>query len=157
MSPSAVPDRLHAVTPSLAVTPCAEAIDFYKEAFGATEIEPRMTGPDGLVGHAEIEIEGCVIMLGDEWPDGPTKSPTTLGGTASALFIYTDDADVLWERAIDAGATVVFPLELQFYGDKGGRLEDPFGHSWGIGQHVEDVSPEEMERRMAQFYEDQPD
>lgn len=153
MSVSHVPERFNAVTPSLVVTPCAEAIDFYVKAFGATEIEPRMTGPDGLVGHAEIEIEGCVIMLGDEWPDGPTKSPTTLGDSTSALFIYTADVDALWKQAIDAGCTEVFPLELQFYGDKSGRLQDPFGHTWGLGQHVEDVSPEEMERRMAAFYE----
>lgn len=154
MSPSAVPDRMSAVTPSIVVTPCADAIDFYKEAFGASEIEPRMTGPDGLVGHAEIEIEGCVVMLADEWPGGPTQSPRTLGGSTGALFVYTDDVDAMWERALAAGATEVFPLELQFYGDRSGRLEDPFGHTWGVGQHVEDVSPEEMQRRMASFYEE---
>lgn len=151
---SSVPDRLHSVTPSLVVTPCAEAIEFYKAAFGAEEIEPRMTGPDGLVGHAEISIAGSVVMLADEWPDGPTQSPTSLGGSTSALFIYTDDVDTMWQQAIDAGAEVVFPLENQFYGDRSGRILDPFGHSWGIGQHVEDVSDEEMERRMASFYED---
>jgi PhnB protein len=157
MSPSAIPERFSAVTPSLVVTPCADAIDFYREAFGAEEVEQRMTGPDGMVGHAEISIEGCVIMLADEWPDGPTKSPQTLGGSTGALFIYTDDVDAMWDRAIAAGATEVFPLEVQFYGDKSGRLEDPFGHTWGVGQHVEDVSAEEMERRMASFYEDLPD
>jgi PhnB protein len=157
MSPSAVPERFSAVTPSLVVSPCDEAIDFYMAAFGAEEIEPRMTGPDGLIGHAEISIEGCVILLGDEWPDGPTTSPRSLGGSTGALFIYTADADAMWQRALAAGATEVFPLELQFYGDKAGRIEDPFGHTWGIGQHVEDVSPEEMERRMASFYEDLPD
>jgi PhnB protein len=153
MSPSAVPDHLTSVTPSLVVTPCAEAIEFYEAAFGAEEIEPRMTGPDGMIGHAEISIEGCVIMLADEWPGGPVSAPATLGGSTSALMIYTDDVDALWERAIAAGATEVFPLELQFYGDKGGRVRDPFGHTWGLGQHVEDVSPEELERRMAAFYE----
>jgi PhnB protein len=155
MSPSSPPDRLQSVTASIVVSPCAEAIDFYTEAFGAEEIEPRMTGPDGLVGHAEIAIEGTVIMLADEWPDGPTKSPKTLGGSTSALMVYTDDVDALWARAIAAGATEVFPLELQFYGDKGGRVEDPFGHTWGLAQHIEDVPPEEMEQRMARFYEDQ--
>ena len=154
MATSHIPDRMSAVTPSLVVTPCAEAIDFYVEAFGATEIVPRMTGPDGLVGHAEIDICGCTVMLGDEWPDGPTKSPRTLGASTSALFIYTDDVDAMWERAIAAGATEVFPLELQFYGDKSGRLMDPFGHTWGLGQHVEDVTDEEMQRRMASFYEE---
>lgn len=154
MPNSGIPENLRAVTPSLVVTPCAEAIEFYKETFGAEEIEPRMTGPDGLVGHAEIKIGDSVIMLGDEWPDAPTQSLTSLGGSTAALFIYTDDVESLWQRAIAAGAEVVFPLELQFYGDKGGRIRDPFGHTWGLGQHVEDVTPEEMERRMAAFYED---
>ena len=153
MTASAVPAHLRTVTPSIVCTPCADAIEFYKEAFGAEESAPRMTGPDGSVGHAEIRIGDSVIMLGDEWPDGPTQSPTTLGGSTAALFIYTDDVDALWKRAIDAGAEEVFPLELQFYGDKSGRVRDPFGHTWGLGQHVEDVSQEEMERRMAAFYE----
>ena len=153
MTASAVPAHLRTVTPSIVCTPCADAIEFYKEAFGAEETAPRMTGPDGSVGHAEIRIGDSVIMLGDEWPDGPTQSPTTLGGSTAALFIYTDDVDALWKRAIDAGAEEVFPLELQFYGDKSGRVRDPFGHTWGLGQHVEDVSQEEMERRMAAFYE----
>ena len=153
MTASAVPAHLRTVTPSIVCTPCADAIEFYKEAFGAEETAPRMTGPDGSVGHAEIRIGDSVIRLGDEWPDGPTQSPTTLGGSTAALFIYTDDVDALWKRAIDAGAEEVFPLELQFYGDKSGRVRDPFGHTWGLGQHVEDVSQEEMERRMAAFYE----
>ena len=149
-----VPHHLQSVTASLTVTPCAEAIDFYVRAFGAVEIEPRMTGPDGLVAHAELRIGDSVIMLGDEWPDGPTKSPRSLGGSTSALFLYVDDVDAIWQQAVDAGAEVVFPLELQFYGDKGGRVRDPFGHTWGLAQHVEDVSTEEMQRRMAAFYEE---
>jgi PhnB protein len=116
-----------------------------------------MTGPDGLVGHAEIRIGGSVIMLGDEWSGAPTQSPTTLGGSTAALFIYTDDVDALWQRAIDAGAEEVFPLEVQFYGDKSGRVRDPFGHTWGLGQTVEEVSDEEMERRMTEFYSDAAD
>lgn len=153
MAESGVPENLKTVTVSLTVSPCAEAIDFYIRAFGAEEIEPRMSGPDGLVAHAELRIGDSVIMLGDEWPDGPTLSPRSLGGSTAAVFIYVDDVDALWARAVEAGAEVVFPLELQFYGDKGGRVRDPFGHTWGLGQHVEDVSPEEMERRMAAFYE----
>jgi len=149
-----VPDHLRMVTPSLTVTPCAEAIEWYVEALGAEEVAPRMQGPDGLVAHAELRIGDSVVMMGDEWPDGPTQSPRTLGGSTSALFLYVDDVDALWQRAVDAGAEVVFPLELQFYGDKGGRLRDPFGHTWGLAEHVEDVSDEEMERRMAAFYED---
>lgn len=155
MPVSPIPEGLASVTPSMVVTPCAEAIEFYKTAFGAEEISPRMSGPDGLVAHAEMKIGNSVIMLGDEWPDGPTNSPTSLGGSTMALFIYTDDVDSMWQRALDAGAEVVFPLELQFYGDKGGRIRDPFGHTWGLGQHVEDVSDEEMERRMAEFYTDE--
>jgi PhnB protein len=153
MAASPEPDRQQSVTPSLTCTPCAEAIDFYTRAFGAQEVGQRMTMPDGTVGHAEIRIGDGIIMLGDEWPDGPTRSPTNLGGSTAALFIYTDDVDALWERAIAAGAEVVFPLELQFYGDKSGRVRDPFGHTWGLGQHVEDVSEEEMQRRIAAFSE----
>lgn len=147
-------DHMRTVTPSLVVTPCAEAIDFYIEAFGAEEIEPRMTGPDGNVGHAEIRIGESVIMLADEWPGGPTQAPTSLGGSTGALFIYTDDVDALWERALAAGAEVVFPLEMQFYGDKSGRVEDPYGHTWGLSQQIEEIGAEEMERRMTEFYED---
>lgn len=157
MAVSPVPEHLHTVTPSLVCTPCAEAIDFYQRAFGAEEISPRMTGPDGSIGHAEIRIGDSVIMLADEWPGGPTQSPTTLGGSTGALFIYTDDVDTLWRRAIDAGAEEVFPLEVQFYGDRSGRVRDPFGHTWGLGQSIEDVSDEEMDRRMAQFYADTAD
>ena len=157
MAVSPVPEHLRSVTPSLVCTPCAEAIDFYARAFGATESGPRMTGPDGSVGHAEIRIGDSVIMLADEWPGGPTQSPTSLGGSTAALFIYTDDVDTLWARAIAAGAQEVFPLENQFYGDRSGRVRDPYGHTWGLGQHVEDVSDEEMRRRMAAFYEEGAD
>jgi PhnB protein len=154
MTVSPIPDRLASVTASLVVTPCADAIEFYKTAFGATEVGPRMTGPDGLIGHAEVDIAGTVVMVADEWPGGPTRAPTSVGGTTMALFIYTDDAPTMWRRALDAGAEVVFPFERQFYGDEGGRIRDPFGHTWGIGRHVEDVGPEEMARRMAAFYDD---
>lgn len=149
---SGIPDHMHSVTPSLTVSPCADAIEFYKDAFGAEETANRMTGPDGAVAHAEIRIGDSVIMLGDEWPDGPTLSPDSLKGSTASLFIYTDDVDALWERAITAGCEVVYPLEMQFYGDKGGRVRDPFGHTWGLGQHIEDVSEEEMARRVEAFY-----
>lgn len=153
MAVPAVPAHLSSVTPSLVCTPCAEAIDFYRRAFGAEEVGERMTGPDGSVGHAEIRIGDSVVMLADEWPDGPTQSPRTLGGSTAALFIYTDDVESLWEQAIAAGAEEIFPLADQFYGDRSGRVRDPFGHTWGLGQHIEDVSDEEMRRRMAAFYE----
>lgn len=148
----AVPAHLHTITPSLVVTPCAEAIDWYVEVFGAVERGGRMTTPGGTIGHAEIVIGDSVIMLADEWEDFPVRSPRTLGGTTFGLFLYVDDVDALWRRAVDAVATVVAPLELQFYGDKAGRIADPFGHSWGLGQHVEDVSDEEMQRRMAELF-----
>lgn len=153
MAVPAVPPHLSSVTASIVCTPCTEAIDFYTRAFGAEEVGERMTGPDGSVGHAEIRIGDSVVMLADEWPGGPTQSPTTLGGSTAALFIYTDDVEALWEQAIAAGAEEVFPLEDQFYGDRSGRVRDPFGHTWGLGQHIEDVSDEEMRRRMAAFYE----
>lgn len=136
------------------VTPCAEAIDFYVQALGAEEIEPRMTGPDGSIRHAEVRIGGSFVMLADEWPGGPTQAPTTLGGSTAALFIYADDVDALCERALAAGADVVFPLEMQFYGDKSGRIKDPFGHTWGLGQQIEELDNKEMARRMAAFYEE---
>lgn len=152
----AIPDGYHSITPHLVCTPCSEAIDFYKRAFGAEQVGDVMTGPDGSVGHAEMTIGDSRFMLADEWPDGPTKSPTTLGGSTAVLFLYTEDVDSLWAQAIAAGAEEIFPLETQFYGDRGGRIRDPFGHTWGLAQHVEDVTPEEMEERVAAFYEDNP-
>lgn len=157
MSTSPVPEHLRTVTPMLTCSPCGDAIDFYVRVFGAEEIVPRMQGPDGAVAHAEIRIGDSVVMLADPGPDGPTQAPSALGGSTAALFIYTEDVDRMWEQALDAGAEVVYPLELQFYGDKGGRVRDPFGHTWGLAQHVEDVSDEEMERRVAAFYEDDAD
>lgn len=142
------------VTPSLTVSPCADAIDFYVEAFGAREVMTRMEMPDGTVAHAEITIEGSRIDLADEWPDGPTKAPTTLGGSSAALFLHTADVDALWERALGAGAEVVYPLEEQFYGDRAGRVRDPFGHTWALGQQVEDLSDEEMDSRMQAWMAD---
>ncbi|MEI2640239.1 MAG: VOC family protein [Microthrixaceae bacterium] len=151
-----IPQGHAGLTPSITVSPCAAAIDFYKAAFGATEPEPRMTGPDGLVAHAELDICGVRIMLGDEWPDAPNVSPSSLGGrSTAAMFLYFDDIDTVWQRAVDAGAEVIYPLEVQFYGVKGGRVRDPFGHTWGLGQQVEVVDQGEMERRVQQFYKEQ--
>jgi PhnB protein len=134
------------VITSITVTPCAEAIEWYREVFGAVETS-RMNSPDGTVAHAEIEIEGTRIMLGDEWPDSPNRAPTTLGGTTAVLFLYTSNVDTIWERAIAAGATEVFPLEDQFYGDRAGRIRDPFGVQWGLGQQIEVLTDEEMSAR----------
>lgn len=146
-----VPAQYGSVTASLTVSPCADAIQFYAQVFGAVETA-RMTGPDGRVAHAEIRIGDSIVMLADESPDGPTRSPRTAGATTAVMFVYTDDVDAMWERAIAAGASEIYPLEHQFYGDKGGRIEDPFGHQWGLAQHVEDVTPEEMERRTADYF-----
>jgi PhnB protein len=152
--PEESPHRVPTVTPSLVVTPCAEAIDFSIEAFDAEEIEPRMTGPDGSNGHAEIRIGQSVIMLADEWPDGPVRSPTALGGSTAAFFIHTDDVDALWDRAIAAGAEEVFPLEIRFHGDKAGGVRGAYGHTWGLARQVEELDADEMARRMSGFYEE---
>ena len=133
MAANEVSDSRQAVTVSLTVSPCSEAIDFYVRAFGAALVEPPMIGPDGRVAHAEIRIGDTVIMLGDEWADGPTQSPHTLGGSTSAVFLYVDDVDTLWDQAMSAGAEVVFPLEMQFYGDKGGRCARSVRSHLGVG------------------------
>ena len=154
MADAAKPVTRQTVTASIVCSPCADAIEFYQRAVGAEELEPRMTGPDGSIGHAEIRIGNSVVMLADEWPGGPTLSPATLGGSTVGLFIDTDDVEALWQRALDAGAEVIFPLEVQFYGEKSGRVRDPFGHTWGLSQRVEEIDSEEMARRMTAFYEE---
>jgi PhnB protein len=154
MAISPVPPNLQPVTLALTVSPCAEAIEFHEAAFGAREVCPRTTGPDGSVAHAELRIEGTTIIVADEWPDGPTRAPTNVAAPTSVLFVSTDDVDALWERALAARAREVFPLEAQFSGDRGGRVRDPFGHQWGLGQHVEDAPDDEMEARMRAWYED---
>ena len=147
----AVPEGYSTVTPYLSVRNGSEAIAFYKKALGAEELV-RMGGPGGKIGHAELQIGSSRIMLADEFPDMPeavAKSPRSLGGTSIGLALYVEDADALFKKAIDAGGTVKRPMTNQFYGDRSGTFEDPFGHVWTIATHVEDVSPEEMERRMA--------
>ena len=142
-----VPDGYHAVTPYLIVNGAASAIDFYKKAFGATELM-RMASPDGRVGHAEIRIGDSPIMLADEFPEMGHKSPQTLGGSPISIMIYVTDVDTVFKQAIAAGGKEQRPVKDQFYGDRSGTLEDPFGHVWHVATHKEDVSPEEMERRM---------
>jgi PhnB protein len=146
-----IPDGYHAVTPYLSIKGAADAIAFYKKAFGAEELF-RMPMPDGRLGHAELQIGDSRIMLADEMADVPealARSPRTLGGVTSGLNVYVADADAVFKRAVEAGATVKRPLTNQFYGDRSGTIEDPFGHLWTIATHVEDLSPEEMEKRMA--------
>jgi PhnB protein len=144
-----VPEHLHTVTPRLVVRDGPAAIDFYARAFGAEELGERFTGPDGELIHAELRIGDSVVMVtgeGDETraaPDGPVTA---------IMATYWEDVDAAWERALAAGAEVIYPLEDQFYGERGGRLRDPFGQQWMLSQVIEDVSREEMERRAQEFF-----
>ena len=144
-----IPEGYHSVTPYLIIKGAAKAIDFYKQAFGATELF-RMEH-NGQIGHAEIKIGDSPIMLADEQPEMKYLSPQTLGGTPVSIMIYVDDVDTIYKQAIDAGSTEVKALQDQFYGDRSGTLTDPFGHVWTVATHTEDVSPEEIERRLAAF------
>lgn len=135
-----------ALAPAFAVRNAAQAIEFYKRAFGAVE-RYRLVDPDsGRIGHAELTINGALIMLSDEYPEY-NKAPDTLGGVSAKFMISCANVDTAFERAVDAGATVIFPLTTQFYGHRDGRVRDPFGHEWLLSQKVEEVSPEEMQRR----------
>jgi PhnB protein len=144
----AIPTGYAGVTSYLIIRDAARALEFYKKAFGATELM-RFPGPDGRIGHAEIKIGEGVVMLADESPAMGHKSPQTLGGTPVSLMFYVPDVDARFANALAAGATVLNPLKDQFYGDRSGTLTDPFGHVWTIATHTEDVSAEEMQRRMA--------
>jgi PhnB protein len=141
-----IPEGYHSVTPHLIIRGAGEAIDFYKKAFGATELF-RFPAPDGKIGHAEIKIGDSPIMLADEYPDMGYKGPQTLGGSPVSLMIYVDDVDTVFDRAVAAGAKTREAVSDKFYGDRIGTLEDPFGHVWHVSTHKEDVSAEEMERR----------
>lgn len=147
MAVQPIPEGYPQVMPYLSIQGASEAIDFYSKVFGFTEIV-RMGGPDGKVGHAELKLGESVIMLSDEMPDMGNKSPKTIGGSPVTIALYIEDVDSVYKRAIDAGAKEVSPLENQFYGDRSGQFEDPFGHRWNVSSHIEDVSPEEMEKRM---------
>ncbi len=144
-----VPDGYHTVTPYLAVKGAAHAIEFYTKAFGAKEMF-RLPAPDGKLGHAEIMIGDSFIMLADENPDEGFLGPQSRGGATSNIMLYVEDVDALVRQAVAAGATLLSPVEDKFYGDRSGRLADPFGHLWDIATHVEDVAPEEMEKRIAE-------
>jgi PhnB protein len=148
----AVPVGMHTITPHLVVREAAEALEFYRKAFGA-ELKGVHYTPDGKVMHAEMKVGDSVIMLADEFPGmGSCLSPQTLGGTSMILNLYTEDVDQLFNQAVAAGATVTMPLANQFWGDRYGQLKDPFGHTWALGQHVEDIAPEEMERRGREIF-----
>ena len=147
----AIPEGYHTITPNLVVADAAKAIDFYKKAFGATEIA-RMPGPNGGIMHAELRIGDSVFMLGEEMPEMGAKGPKTLGGSPVSLYVYVENVDAAWDRAIKAGATTVMPLADMFWGDRAGWLEDPFGHKWALAQHVKDLTPEEMQKGQEAFF-----
>ena len=150
----AIPDGYHTATPYLIVSDAASAIDFYKNAFGAVE-QMRMPGPGGKIMHAEVKIGDSPIMLADEMPEMGVRSPTTIGGSPCSILLYVEDVDARYSQAIAAGGTEQRPLQDQFYGDRSGTLEDPFGHVWTIATHKEDLSPEEMDQRFQELMKQQ--
>jgi PhnB protein len=145
-----IPDGYHTVTPYLSVHDAAKAIDFYKRAFDATELH-RMGGSHGKITHAEIKIGDSIIMLADEMPGSECRSPQALGGTTTSIFLYVKDADSVYNKAISAGAKSTMPPADMFWGDRYGKVADPFGHSWSLATHKEDVAPDEMQRRAEAF------
>jgi uncharacterized glyoxalase superfamily protein PhnB len=145
-----VPDGYHTITPNLVCRDAARAIEFYKTAFGAEERD-RASMPDGKIMHAALRIGDSMLFLGDEMPHMGCHSPEKYGGTPAAFYLYVNDVDAAWKRATDAGAKVQMPLADMFWGDRCGRLVDPFGHVWSLSQHKEDVSPEEMKTRQQAF------
>ena len=146
-----IPEGYHSVTPYICVKGAADAIEFYKKAFGATEIM-RMEAPGEKIGHAELQIGDSRVMLADEHPEMGFLSPQTVGGSPVMIHLYVDDVDVTANRAVGAGAKVTRPIADQFYGDRGGHLEDPFGHKWYVSTHKEDLTPEEIGKRAAALY-----
>ena len=144
-----IPDGYPQVMPYLSVDGAARAIEYYKDVFGATE-RMRMPAPDGRIGHAELQIGSSVIMLSDEYPEMGIRGPKAVGGTPVTISVYVEDVDQVYDRAVKGGARAVQPVADQFYGDRSGQFEDPFGHRWNVASHVEDVDPEEMARRAAQ-------
>jgi PhnB protein len=150
MAVSPIPSGYHSVTPYLVLDGAAKAIDFYKQAFDAAELL-RMPGPDGRVAHAEIKIGDSPVMMADAQEE--YRGPKSYGGSPVSLMIYVEDVDRIFRQALAAGATQTRPVVNQFYGDRSGTLVDPFGHTWTVATHVEDVSPEEIDRRMAKMME----
>jgi PhnB protein len=147
MSVKPIPDGYHTLTPFLTVRDAARAIEFYKQAFGATE-RGVMKGPDGKIMHAELVIGNSIIMLSDEWPEFGALSPQSIGGSPMGLHIYLDGVDAAFDRAVKAGAEVEMPVMDQFWGDRYGKLKDPFGHKWSIATHVKDMTGDEMKHAM---------
>jgi PhnB protein len=146
MAVKPIPEGYHTLAPYLAVEDAAQAIEYYKNAFGATE-RIRMQAPDGSIGHAELDIGDSVLMLSDPFPQSSTKPPKELGGSSVSVFMYVEDVDAVVNQAVDAGATVLMEVADQFWGDRFGTVQDPFGHTWSIATHVEDVTPEQVAER----------
>jgi PhnB protein len=146
MAVKPIPEGYHTVTPYLAVDDAAEAIEYYKKVFGAKE-RVRMDAPGGKIGHAELEIGDSLVMLSDPFPQSTARPPKELGGTSVSVFMYVEDVDAVVKQAVDAGATITMETADQFWGDRFGSVQDPFGHLWSIATHVEDVPPEEMAER----------
>lgn len=151
MAVNPIPEGYPRVTPYLHVDGAGEAIDFYCQVLGATERGPRMGGPDGKVGHAELQIGDSVVMVSDETPDRMFLAPPSVGGTPVTIHVYVEEVDEVFRRALDAGATEVQAVADQFYGDRSGTFQDPWGHRWNVATHIEDVSPEEMQKRVAEL------
>jgi PhnB protein len=149
-----IPEGYPQVTPYLIADGADAAIDFYQEVFGATE-RMRMGGPDGTIGHAEIQIGDSVIMLADPFPDMGAVDPKSLGGSPVTISVYVEDVDATFAKALERGATEDRAIENQFYGDRSGQFTDPFGHRWSVASHVEDVPPDEMERRAEEYAQQQ--
>jgi PhnB protein len=144
-----IPSEYPRVTPYLSVDGAADAIDFYRDVLGATE-RGRIAGPDGKIGHAELSVGDSVIMLSDAFPDMGAPTPKALGGSAVTVMVYVEDVDDVFGRAIERGAKEISPVQDQFYGDRSGQFEDPFGHRWNVATHIEDVPADEMEKRAAE-------
>ena len=144
---NAIPPGMHSVTPHLTCAGAADAIEFYKKAFGATEAG-RLPGPDGKLMHAMVRIGDSAVMLMDEFPEHGALGPKSLRGSTVVLHLYVDNVDAFFARAVDAGATVIMPLEDMFWGDRYGQLDDPFGHRWSVATHIRDVSPQQMQEAM---------
>jgi PhnB protein len=155
MSVKAIPDGYHSLTPYMTVRDAARAIEFYKQAFGATE-KGAMKGPDGKIMHAELRIGDSIFMLADEFPEFGSLSPQSTGGAGMGLHIYLEDVDSAFERAVKAGASVEMPVADMFWGDRYGKLRDPFGHKWSIGTHKADLSMEEIEKAQEEFMAKMP-
>jgi PhnB protein len=150
MNVKAIPDGYHSLTPYMTVRDAARAIEFYKQAFGAVE-KGVMKGPDGKIMHAELRIGDSIFMLADESPEFGSLSPQSAGGSGTGLHIYIEDVDSAFDRAVKAGASVEMPVADMFWGDRYGKLRDPFGHKWSIGTHRADLSMEEIEKAQEEF------